>query len=65
MYKYLRVDFRTKVKDVADVLFEEWKLHKPKLLISITGGAKNYIMKPNLKHVFKRAVIKAATSTGI
>ncbi|CAF0945028.1 unnamed protein product [Brachionus calyciflorus] len=61
--KYLRIDFRTDVKEIAEVLFEAWKLHRPKLLISVTGGAKNFKMKSNIKNAFKKAIFEAATST--
>lgn len=52
------------MEKIAELLFTVWKLHKPRLLISVTGGAKNFKMKLNLKNAFKKAVIKAAISTG-
>ena len=45
-------------------MLDAWRLKKPKLIISVTGGAKNFTMKPNLKNAFKKAVIKAITNTG-
>lgn len=44
-------------------MYDAWNLHKPKLLISVTGGAKNFKMKLNIKNAFKKAIIKAAIST--
>ncbi|CAF1073902.1 unnamed protein product, partial [Brachionus calyciflorus] len=61
--KYLRIDFRTNIELISEYLFKEWKLTKPKLLISVTGGAKNFKMKKYIKHEFKKAVIEAALST--
>ena len=41
-----------------------WKLEVPNLVISVTGGAKSFHLKPRLKEVFQRGLIKAAKSTG-
>lgn len=47
-----------------DLLHNHWGLKAPKLLISVTGGAKRFFMKPRLKNNFKRGLVNAATSTG-
>ena len=54
----------TEVKDVYDILIENWRLHIPKLLISITGGAKKFKLNANLKNALKKGIVKAALSTG-
>jgi transient receptor potential cation channel subfamily M protein 2 len=41
-----------------------WGLKKPKLLISVTGGANSFNMKAKLKEAFRRGLMKAARSTG-
>ena len=41
-----------------------WKLEVPNLVISVTGGAKSFHLKPRLKEVFQRGLVKAAKSTG-
>jgi hypothetical protein len=41
-----------------------WALTAPQLLISVTGGAKRFDLKPRLANRFKRGLMKAATSTG-
>eukprot|EP00057_Strongylocentrotus_purpuratus_P015555 XP_011670029.1 PREDICTED: transient receptor potential cation channel subfamily M member 2-like [Strongylocentrotus purpuratus] len=41
-----------------------WNLTNPKLLISVTGGAQNFPLNRRLKDVFRKGLIKAATSTG-
>lgn len=52
------------VKDVVDQIFKKsWGLKKPKLLISVTGSAQNFQMKPNLRTVFRRGIAQAAKST--
>ncbi|ESO93554.1 hypothetical protein LOTGIDRAFT_161660 [Lottia gigantea] len=53
------------VKRILDnLLIKHWNLQKPNLLISVTGGAKNFDMKARLKEVFRRGLQKAAESTG-
>lgn len=55
----------TEVRDVYDILIENWRLHIPKLLISITGGAKKFKLNANLKNALKKGIVKAALSTGM
>ncbi|CAH1774148.1 unnamed protein product [Owenia fusiformis] len=62
--KYVRVDAETEMKTMIELLMGQWQLEKPNLLISVTGGAKNFHMKPRLKEVFRRGLMKAAQSTG-
>lgn len=40
------------------LLFTEWKLDLPKLLISVTGGAKNFVLNPKLKQVLRKGLLK-------
>ena len=49
---------------IIKLLFSCWKLDAPKLLISVTGGALNFSMKPRLKEAFRKGLVKAALSTG-
>ena len=46
------------------ILTKYWHLPIPKLLISVTGGAKRFKMKPRLKDILKQGLCHAATSTG-
>ncbi|XP_075334645.1 transient receptor potential cation channel subfamily M member 2-like [Odontesthes bonariensis] len=43
---------------------EQWELSPPNLLISVTGGAKNFYLKARLKNMFHRGLIKVAQTTG-
>ncbi|KAL5018961.1 hypothetical protein ScPMuIL_004683 [Solemya velum] len=61
---YIRVCPNTNIELVWDILTTYWKLPVPKLLISVTGGAKRFDLKPRLKTIFKRGLVNAATSTG-
>jgi len=40
-------------------------MEHPNLLISVTGGANDFSVKPGLMDVFRNGLIKAAKSTGI
>jgi transient receptor potential cation channel subfamily M protein 3 len=60
--KYLRVDFRTPVDSVFGILFDSWRLYRPNILISITGGAKSLNIKPSLKKALKKGIVNAALS---
>lgn len=62
--RYVRVDYKTDMDLIIDLIKNQWKLHLPNLLISVTGGAKNFQMKPQLKEVFRRGLVKVARSTG-
>nr|KAI8744050.1 transient receptor potential cation channel subfamily M member 2-like [Biomphalaria glabrata] len=62
--KYVRVDVDTPMDTMLDLLTKVWKMEMPNLLISVTGGAKNFNMKARLKEVFRRGLVKAAQSTG-
>lgn len=62
--KFVRVDVKTKMSNMLTLLMDIWGLDKPNLLISVTGGAKNFHMKTRLKEVFRRGLMKVAKSTG-
>ena len=54
----------TKMEDMMTLMMDVWGLEKPNLLISVTGGAKNFTMKQKLKEEFRRGLMKVARSTG-
>uniref|UniRef100_A0A8C7TEZ4 TRPM SLOG domain-containing protein n=1 Tax=Oncorhynchus mykiss TaxID=8022 RepID=A0A8C7TEZ4_ONCMY len=62
--KYVRVSSDTSPDLLYQLLTEQWKLPPPNLLISVTGGAKNFYMKPHLTALFRRGLIKVAQTTG-
>ena len=51
------------MEKIISLFFSCWKLEKPHLVISVTGGAVNFSMKPRLKDVFRKGLVKAALST--
>ncbi|EDO47658.1 predicted protein, partial [Nematostella vectensis] len=62
--KYIRLAHDTDPELVLRLLCGEWALDLPKLLISVTGGAKNFILSPKIKRVLREGLLKAAQTTG-
>uniref|UniRef100_A0A1A8QB26 Transient receptor potential cation channel, subfamily M, member 2 n=1 Tax=Nothobranchius rachovii TaxID=451742 RepID=A0A1A8QB26_9TELE len=62
--KYARVSTDTNPELLYELLTEWWELSPPNLLISVTGGAKNFYLKARLKNMFHRGLIKVAQTTG-
>ena len=53
----------TKTEDFLNYLYQNWRLDRPELILSITGGAQNFNLVEKLRSSFKAALIKAATNT--
>ncbi|KAI0235841.1 hypothetical protein LSAT2_013614 [Lamellibrachia satsuma] len=62
--QYVRVDHKTDMDVMMKLLKKCWDMEAPNLLISVTGGAKNFMMRPRLKEMFRRGLINVAKSTG-
>nr|DBA32338.1 TPA: hypothetical protein GDO54_000138 [Pyxicephalus adspersus] len=62
--KYVRASNDTRPSVLFELMTEQWGLSVPNLLISVTGGAKNFNISPRLKNQFSRGLVKAAQSTG-
>ncbi|XP_039598768.1 transient receptor potential cation channel subfamily M member 2 [Polypterus senegalus] len=62
--RYVRVSADTPPEKLYKLLTSSWQLDVPNLLISVTGGAKNFVMRPQLRNMFHRGLIKVAQSTG-
>jgi transient receptor potential cation channel subfamily M protein 2 len=45
-------------------IYSHWALPRPKLILSVTGGAKNFTIPHRIKKAFKEGLVKAAASTG-
>ncbi|XP_046584536.1 transient receptor potential cation channel subfamily M member 2-like [Haliotis rubra] len=61
---YVRVDPITDLSDIWTILTDLWDLPIPKLIISVTGGAKRFDLKPRLRKLLKEGLCHAAASTG-
>ena len=64
MFQYVRLDSQTPMDVVWTLLSDYWHMPPPKLIVSVTGGAKSFFMKSRLKTSFKRGLVNAATSSG-
>ena len=64
LLKYMRLSFRTGMDKVIPLLTnkDKWNLKQPKLIISVTGGAK-CVLNPRLKETFCKSLVKVATTT--
>ncbi|XP_032986871.1 transient receptor potential cation channel subfamily M member 2 isoform X2 [Rhinolophus ferrumequinum] len=62
--KYVRVSQDTPSSVIYQLMTQHWGLDIPSLLISVTGGAKDFNMKPQLKSIFRRGLVKVAQTTG-
>ncbi|CAF3786458.1 unnamed protein product [Rotaria sp. Silwood1] len=62
--EFIRIASEASVENVKELINKEWCLKRPSLAISVTGGAKNYNMKPKLLRAFRRGLLKVASTTG-
>ncbi|XP_053312744.1 transient receptor potential cation channel subfamily M member 2-like [Spea bombifrons] len=62
--KYVRASSDTNPRLLFELMTQQWGLSIPSLLISVTGGAKNFNINPRLKNQFSRGLVTAAQSTG-
>uniref|UniRef100_A0A3B3UVA2 Transient receptor potential cation channel, subfamily M, member 2 n=1 Tax=Poecilia latipinna TaxID=48699 RepID=A0A3B3UVA2_9TELE len=62
--KYARVAADTSPELLYELLTKQWNIKPPSLVISVTGGAKKFYLKSNLKKIFYRGLIKVAQTTG-
>lgn len=60
--EYIRLSYETKTDNILKYMFDTWSLYHPKLIISVTGGAK-VMLKQKLKDSFCRNLAKVASST--
>ena len=52
------------VKQTWDFIKSHWELDDPKVIISVTGGTRQFFMNQLLLKSFKRGLMKAAITTG-
>eukprot|EP00794_Sanderia_malayensis_P009478 gene9478-10468_t len=61
--KYVRVSNEDNLDDVVNLLLDEWELRHPKLLISVTGGAKSLKLPDKLIQPFSDGLLNLAKTT--
>ncbi|XP_012554388.2 transient receptor potential cation channel subfamily M member 1 isoform X1 [Hydra vulgaris] len=62
--KFARLDVNTNPADIFKLLVDVWQLEQPRLLISVTGGAKSFTLAPALKYQFTDGLLKVAKTPG-
>ena len=60
--KYKIVDDNESITDILAVL-DKWEISKPKLIVSVTGGAGQFALPSRIKTAFKYGIAKIAEST--
>lgn len=61
--QYIRLSLNTSAENVVQFMQQGWDLPKPDLIISVTGGAKNFEMSARLRKIFQSGLVSAAITT--
>ncbi|CAF4333537.1 unnamed protein product [Adineta steineri] len=61
--QYIRLNLETNAETVVKFMQQGWRLPTPDLIISITGGAKQFDMSARLRKIFQRGLVAAAVTT--
>ena len=64
MFQYIRVSPDTKADDLYTLFTEHWQVEEPNIIISVTGGAQDFNLDPELSRLFKKGLVNAAKNTG-
>lgn len=54
--QYIRLSCDTDSETLYELLTQHWHLKTPNLVISVTGGAKNFALKPRMRKIFSRLI---------
>ncbi|XP_038605279.1 transient receptor potential cation channel subfamily M member 8 [Tachyglossus aculeatus] len=54
--KYIRLSCDTDSETLYELMTQHWHLKTPNLIISVTGGAKNFALKPRMRKIFSRLI---------
>lgn len=63
-FQFVRVHSDTDPVLIYQMLTEEWGLAPPHLVVSLVGGDELTQMKPWLRDILRKGLVKAAQSTG-
>lgn len=63
-FQYVRVAVDSKPEALLQLMFREWQMERPKLLLSVHGGSENFTLPPKVNQAFSKGLITAALSTG-
>ncbi|KFP75112.1 Transient receptor potential cation channel subfamily M member 5, partial [Acanthisitta chloris] len=62
--KFIKVPSTIHPGIIFDIMLSKWKLPAPNLVVSLVGEEENFQMKPWLRDVLKKRLLKAVQSTG-
>ncbi|KAK5965237.1 Transient receptor potential cation channel trpm, partial [Trichostrongylus colubriformis] len=62
--QYVRLSFDTDPVLIMSMFEEVWQIAPPKLIITVHGGTNNFDLQPKLARVFRKGLLRAATTTG-
>ncbi|CAB1319485.1 unnamed protein product, partial [Coregonus sp. 'balchen'] len=62
--KYVRVAVDSKPEALLQLMRSEWQMERPKLLLTVHGGAENFPLPLKVRQAFSKGLITAAQSTG-
>ncbi|XP_025025677.1 transient receptor potential cation channel subfamily M member 8 [Python bivittatus] len=54
--KYIRLSCDTDSETLYDLMTQHWQLKTPNLIISVTGGTKNFALKPRIRKIVSRLI---------
>uniref|UniRef100_A0A8C6Y9G6 Transient receptor potential cation channel subfamily M member 8 n=1 Tax=Naja naja TaxID=35670 RepID=A0A8C6Y9G6_NAJNA len=57
--KYIRLSCDTDSETLYDLITQYWHLKTPNLIISVTGGTKNFALKPRVRKIVSRLIYVA------
>ena len=61
---YIRCDIETKPEVLVKLVFDVWKVHKPRLIMCISGGAKHCKLNDRLEKEFMKGIIDTVLRAG-
>ena len=59
---FITIADTTSTNLLSTFIEKHWGLARPQVLISVTGGAQDFVLSPKLKHMFNRGLVSAAHS---
>ena len=60
---FITVSDTTSTNLLSSFMEKNWKIPRPEVLISVTGGAQDFVLSSRLQRVFDRGLVSAAAST--
>lgn len=63
LFKYARIGNKTDAETAFTLMTKHWRMEQPRLVISVTGGAKSFNLEPRLKKQFATGLFKVNMCT--